>query len=99
MSLWKRRGWFWADFSIDGTRYRKPLKTRNWQEAKKTERQMVEAARAGHLETKELGENCRAGKRATQHREEALRGCEVGAHYARGDCKLSTLTSRRRYRR
>jgi len=53
MSLWKRRGWFWADFSIDGTRYRKPLKTRNWQEAKKSERQIVEAARSGHLETKD----------------------------------------------
>ena len=51
MSLWKRSGRYWADFSIDGTRYRKPLGTRKWQEARKRERVMIEAARHGQLET------------------------------------------------
>lgn len=51
MSLWRRNGWYWTDFSIDGARYRKPLRTRKWQEAKKREREMIEAASNGQLET------------------------------------------------
>ena len=49
MSLWKRGGWYWTDFSIDGVRYRKPPETRNWQEAKKAQREMIEDARKGQL--------------------------------------------------
>ena len=26
MSLWRRDKWFWTDFSVDGARYRVPLK-------------------------------------------------------------------------
>lgn len=50
MSLWKRSGWYWADFTVDGTRYRKSLETRSWQEARKREREMKEAVDHGHLE-------------------------------------------------
>ncbi|MCZ6752857.1 MAG: tyrosine-type recombinase/integrase, partial [Acidobacteria bacterium] len=49
--IYKRRKWYWADFSVDGTRYRKPLKTRNWQKALEEERKKIEAARKGQLET------------------------------------------------
>ena len=52
MSLWRREsGLYWADFSVDGVRYRKPLDTRNWKEAKQNQRDMIEAARNGQLET------------------------------------------------
>lgn len=52
MSLWKRSGgWYWADFSVEGIRYRKPLETRNWQEARKREREMKEAVHNGQFET------------------------------------------------
>lgn len=52
MTIYKRTGgWYWTDFSTDGVRYRKPLKTTDWREAKKKERELIEAARDGHLET------------------------------------------------
>jgi integrase len=52
MSLWKRTGGiFWADFSVDGVRYRKSLATCNWKLAKQNQRDMIEAARNGQLDT------------------------------------------------
>ena len=51
MSTWKRGRWYWADFSVDGVRYRKPLRTGDWKAAKQRERDLIEAARAGHLAT------------------------------------------------
>ena len=51
MSLWKRGRRYWTDFSVDGVRYRKPLRTHNWQVAKRREQELIEAARVGQLET------------------------------------------------
>ncbi len=51
MSLYKRGKWYWADFTVDGIRYRKSLETRNWQEALKRQRELIEAAAKGQLET------------------------------------------------
>jgi len=47
MSLWKRKsGLYWADFTVDGIRYRKSLETKNWKKALEGERDMIEAAEA-----------------------------------------------------
>jgi hypothetical protein len=41
----KRNKWFWMDATVDGVRYREPLKTRNWKEAKDREKaRLVEIA-------------------------------------------------------
>ena len=34
MSTRKRGRWYWADFSVDGVRYRKPLRTGDWKVAR-----------------------------------------------------------------
>ena len=101
MTLWKRSGRYWADFSIDGTRYRKPLGTRKWQEVRKRERVMIEAARHGQLETqagpKRLFEAVEAylaqkavvsSKRTVERERERL--SLVKQHL--GDVKHSTIT-------
>ena len=51
MSLSKRGRWYWTDFSVDGVRYRKPLRTTKRQAAKERQRDLIEAARSGQLET------------------------------------------------
>jgi len=38
-----------TDFTENGTRYRRPLKTKSWQEARTEERKIIESARAGKL--------------------------------------------------
>jgi len=53
MSTRKRGRWYWADFSVDSVRYRKPLKTGDWKVARQRERDLIEAARAGHLDTQQ----------------------------------------------
>jgi hypothetical protein len=47
--IYKRGGWHWTDFTENGRRYRRPLKTRNWQEARTEERKIIERAGAGNL--------------------------------------------------
>ena len=47
MGLWKRGKWYWLDAKVHGHRYREPLGTTDWREAKRLERQRVE-----QLETK-----------------------------------------------
>jgi hypothetical protein len=42
MATFKRGKVFWTDFTQDGTRYRESLKTTNWQEALKKERNRIE---------------------------------------------------------
>ena len=47
--VYKRGGWYWTDFTENGRRYRRPLKTKSWQEARTEERKIIESARAGKL--------------------------------------------------
>jgi hypothetical protein len=47
--IYKRRGWYWTDFTENGRRYRRPLKTKNWQDARTEDRKVIEMARAGRL--------------------------------------------------
>ena len=41
MSLFKRNRWYWMDDVVNGIRYRLPLKTTNWQEAKRLEKEKL----------------------------------------------------------
>lgn len=49
MSLWKRNGWYWTDFSVNGTRYRITLETKDQREAKSREKDKIADARDGKL--------------------------------------------------
>jgi len=44
--------WYWMDATVDGIRYRIPLKTKNWQEAKKREKERITDAAEGRLSQK-----------------------------------------------
>ncbi len=47
--IYKRGGWYWTDFTENGRRYRRALKTKDWQKARTEERNVIELARAGKL--------------------------------------------------
>lgn len=49
MSLWKRGDWYWTDFSVNGTRYRLPLTTKDPREAKRLEKEKIADAQGGKL--------------------------------------------------
>jgi hypothetical protein len=55
MSLWKRGRRYWADFVVDGVRYRKALRTTDRNEAKKREREAIEEAGRGRLSVRLRG--------------------------------------------
>jgi integrase len=55
MSLWKRGGRYWADFMVDGVRFRKALKTSDRNIAIQRERETIEIARYGRLGARETG--------------------------------------------
>src|SRR5205814_3685548 len=38
---YKRGKWYWMDAAVNGVRYREPLKTKNWQEALRREKEML----------------------------------------------------------
>src|SRR3989304_4391680 len=49
MALWKRGEWYWADFTVNGTRYRVPLHTKDQREAKRLEKDKIAKAQGGKL--------------------------------------------------
>jgi hypothetical protein len=55
MTPWKRGRQYWADFSVDGRRYRKRLGTTNLRVAIQRERQLIEDAGRGSLAPHEQG--------------------------------------------
>jgi integrase len=55
MSLWKRGRQYWADFTVDGKRFRKRLGTTNLRIAKLRERDLLEGAARGSLADNEQG--------------------------------------------
>jgi integrase len=55
MSLWKRGGLYWADFTVAGVRYRKPLRTGALRLAKHRERELIEVATHGKLGARQDG--------------------------------------------
>jgi integrase len=49
MSLFKRGKWYWMDGVVNSVRYRLPLKTKNWQEAKSLEKDKIAEIKEGKL--------------------------------------------------
>jgi integrase len=45
--IYKRGKWYWMDDVVNGIRYREPLKTKNWQEAKQREKEELSAIAEG----------------------------------------------------
>jgi hypothetical protein len=105
MSLWKRGGRYWTDFTVDGTRYRKPLRTANRNVAIERERDMVQAARRGRVSDREAGprdlsaavaayldaKRIRCSARTIELEEERL--SIVRKHF--GDIRLTAITAQR----
>lgn len=48
MSIFKRGKTFWTDFTQDGTRYGESLRTTNWQEALRREKERIAEVASGH---------------------------------------------------
>ncbi len=49
MALFRRGKWWWTDFSVNGARYRQPLRTKDWREAQAREKELIAQASAGKL--------------------------------------------------
>jgi hypothetical protein len=55
MALFNRGKWWWTDFSVNGVRYRQPIRdehgqrTKDWREALSREKELVAEAQAGKL--------------------------------------------------
>src|SRR5580704_457838 len=49
MAKYKRGDLWWADFTVNGVRYRVPLDTTDWREAKKKESEKIAEAETGKL--------------------------------------------------
>jgi len=49
MALFKRGKWWWTDFSVDGLRYRQPLRTKDWRAAQSREKELIAQASVGKL--------------------------------------------------
>ena len=47
MATFKRGKWYWMDDVVNGVRYRLPLKTKNWQEALRKEKETLAAIAEG----------------------------------------------------
>ena len=103
MSLWKRGDRYWTDFAVEGRRYRKPLRTSKLHEAKRLERDLIEAARGGGVSQDERGpktlvpaiaayllaKKAHCSRRTLELEEERL--SIVKRHF--GDVKLSAITA------
>jgi|HubBroStandDraft_6_1064221.scaffolds.fasta_scaffold72154_2 integrase len=49
MSIYKRGGTWWTDFSVNGQRFRQSLDTTDWREAQSKEKDLIGQATAGNL--------------------------------------------------
>src|SRR5713101_2552704 len=49
MALFRRGKWWWTDFSVNGARYRQPLRTKDWRKAQALEKEFIAQASAGKL--------------------------------------------------
>src|SRR5258708_4067251 len=49
MALFKRGKWWWTDFSVNGARYRQPLRTKDWRAALQREKELIADASTGKL--------------------------------------------------
>jgi hypothetical protein len=49
MALFRRGKWWWTDFSVNGQRFRQPLDTTDWREARAEEKRRITLAETGRL--------------------------------------------------
>src|SRR5713226_447687 len=49
MAIFRRGKWWWTDFSVNGARYRQPLRTKDWREALNREKELIADASTGKL--------------------------------------------------
>jgi integrase len=49
MAVFRRGKWWWTDFSVNGQRYRQPLRTADWRTALAREKEQIAQAAAGKL--------------------------------------------------
>jgi integrase len=105
VTLWKRGGRYWTDFTVDGVRYRKPLRTSARNVATQREREMIDIARHGKLGAREQsprtlfkaidayfdGKKLRCSARTIELEQERL--SLVKKHF--GDVRLSAITAGR----
>jgi integrase len=105
MSLLKRGKRYWTDFTVDGLRYRKPLRTVDINVAKKRERVLIQQATRGTLGAREQGprrlnaaidayltaKRIRCAPRTIELEQERL--SLVKKHF--GDVRLSSITAAR----
>jgi hypothetical protein len=49
MAPFRRGKWWWTDFTVNGQRFRQPLKTTDWREAERNEKVLISQASAGKL--------------------------------------------------
>ena len=49
MAPFRRGRWWWTDFTVNGQRFRQPLKTTDWREAERNEKVLISQASAGKL--------------------------------------------------
>jgi integrase len=49
MALFRRGKWWWTDFSMNGARFRQPLRTTDWREALAREKELITDASSGKL--------------------------------------------------
>jgi integrase len=47
MALFRRGKWWWTDFSVNGARYRQPLRTKDWRAALQREKELIADASTG----------------------------------------------------
>jgi integrase len=55
MSLYRRNGWYYADFTINGQRFRQALETKDHREASRKEKELIGQAGLGRLSTSSNG--------------------------------------------
>src|SRR5271170_1280463 len=49
MAPFRRGKWWWTDFTVNGQRFRQPLKTTDWREAERNEKVLISRASEGKL--------------------------------------------------
>jgi len=49
MAIFRRKKWYWADFSVNGQRYRLAFQTTDWREAQQQEKKLIAQAEAGKI--------------------------------------------------
>jgi len=84
MALYKRRGIWHTDFTVNGQRVRQTLETRDWRQAKQKEKDLIARAKEGKLATGRMASLARLSvddaftRYLEQRKIEILNACHEG---------------------